>query len=123
VTDSYNETPIFESSSKSLQKDRGSKLGYVLVGVGAFVLAAQFVPGSLFLPLLFIAAGIYLLRKDKKGLYFTGRGRTFTRCHALVSLGSFFLLSQIVPGGLLVPLLLIAAGYYLLRQREQRAII
>lgn len=122
MTDPYHETPVFQSRGTSLQK-KGSGLGYALVGVGAFVLLAQFVPGNFFLPLLFMAAGAYLLRRDKKGLYFTGRGRAVTRGHVLMGVGLFFLLSQVVSGWLLMPLLLIAAGYYILRQRQQRAII
>ncbi len=123
MTGTHDETPIFETSNHAPRKNDNSALGYLLLGVGAFFLIIQFLPSSLFLPLLFISVGAYFLRQDKAPLYFTGRGRKFTRGHAFLGVGLWFLLTQMIPSGLLVPLALVGIGYVLLRRRERSATI
>ena len=63
MANTYQESPIFEQGNLSLQK---INTPHLLMGIGAFFLFIQLLPGSIFLPLAFGAAGMYLLRQDNQ---------------------------------------------------------
>lgn len=117
TADTYQETPIFESSSRAVQPTSYG-LGHLLVGLGAFVLLVKLLPGAILLPLALMAAGGYLLRQDKVPANLAQPGVPFTRGHALLGMGGFFLLNALLPFNVVLALLLIGAGLYQLRRKS-----
>lgn len=115
MANTYQESPIFEQGNLSLQK---INTPHLLMGIGAFFLFIQLLPGSIFLPLAFGAAGMYLLRQDNQPFDFRKSTSTqpLSKGHLLIGLAAFLLLNQILPGSILLPAGLIGGGMYLLRK-------
>ncbi|MBA3531377.1 MAG: hypothetical protein H0T73_05585 [Ardenticatenales bacterium] len=111
----YQETPLYEQApmQEAVCSETTLNKGHLLVGMGAFFLFAQIIPGNIFFPLALMVLGVYL-RRQQKG---ASQEHKLTKGHFFVGLGAFFLMGQVIPGNLFVPLLLIAGGIYFLRQQ------
>lgn len=116
TADTYQETPVYESSNRAMQPASWG-MGHALVGLGAFVLLVKLLPGAVLFPLALMVAGGYLLRQDKVPANLAKPGVPFTRGHALVGLGGFFLLNALLPFNVVLALLLIGAGMCHLRRK------
>jgi hypothetical protein len=118
MANSYKESPLFEQGKLSLQK---INTPHLLIGIGAFVLFIQLLPGSIFLPLAFGAAGMYFLRQDNQPLDFRKSRKSsqpISKGHLLIGLAAFLLISLILPGSILLPFGLIGGGIYLLNKQN-----
>lgn len=114
MSNTYQETPVFEKGTGSLNCQ--FSVPHVLIGVGAAVLLLKVVP-FLFFPLVFMGIGAYFLQQDKQPLEFWQDDNKITKGHVFVGVGAFSLISKILPGSFF-PLALIAAGVYFLRKQK-----
>jgi len=111
----YKETSVFERAN-GLMKHKVS-IPHILVGVGAGLLVLKLLP-FLFVPMIFAGIGAYFLKQDKQPLDFRRYGGQITKGHVFIGIGILSLISTILPGSFVFPLVLVAIGAYFLKKNK-----
>lgn len=106
---------------KSTNSSQPLSKGHLLIGLAAFLLLNQILPGNILLPFALIGGGMYLLNKQGLALDFRKHGQEMSKGHVLVGIGAFLFAGQLLSLGLLLPVGLIAMGAYM--KRDGRSVM
>lgn len=90
--------------------------GHLLIGLAAFLLLNQILPGNILLPVGLIGGGMFLLNQQNLALDFRKHGQEMSKGHVLVGIGAFLFAGQLLSLGILLPAALIAMGAYMMRK-------